>query len=287
MAELPLTEDQQRAVLAASRNGASLAQAALAARITPELLDAALAADPRFTRMLQATRDTTMRRARWTCPGYHCGSFTGYQYGCRRPECEIAVAADKQRRRDGEEKARSRFGPPERERLLALLRDGMSLTQAAARLDVTYAVIRTARRTVPQFDEQIVVATANHPKPARPVSLLQCPGPWCGTSTGYTTYGCRAQACTQEHAARYERDDGRKGPRAKKFDAAAQARYLALVRQGFTVNGAAAECGVNMSTVYYARKMDPGFDEAVVTAALAARAPGSPGGKVRRVSRDP
>lgn len=54
---------------------------------------------------------------------------------------------------------------------------------------------------------------------------------------------------------------------------------LQLLRRSLTIKQATVECGVEVPTVNYARRTDSAFDEAVVTAAQADRAPGSSGGR--------
>lgn len=286
-----LDDAGRRAILAGLRNGLSRQDAAERAGITAVALDRETAADSRFARHCDAAADPALRGGRWSCPGWHCGSFTGYQYGCREPECAASVPAEKQRKRDrGGKTSRAPFGPEQRARFLRLVAAGRPMTVAAAELGLDPQRVRAARRTEAGFEAALRAAMTEAGRHLRPLREPDCPGADCGTEAGYHTFRCRAGQCIAGRMTRSAGREGREGDAgraaARRFGAADAERYIALVAAGLTVNEAARQAGWHMTTVYYARKRDAAFDTRVVAASEAARTPGSPGDRVRRVSRE-
>lgn len=87
------------------------------------------------------------------------------------------------------------------ERLLALLRSGMSLKGACEQAGVPRMTVRGARRVDEEFDEAVVAAAAQGGTVLSRLQHLACPGERCGTITGYQ-YGCSRDACRAAAAAK-------------------------------------------------------------------------------------
>lgn len=89
--------------------------------------------------------------------------------------------------------------------LLELLRhiaSGSSLLQACEATSIPAPTLKRWRRTYPEVDAAVVAAALDGRKrPIRPIPTLACPGPRCGTGTGYD-YGCAEDACRTAAAAR-------------------------------------------------------------------------------------
>lgn len=224
------------------------------------------------------------RFQRWTCPGRHCGTFAGYQRGCRKDACTAVVpaASARQRARTGRQ-PRTPLDADARDRLLNLLRNGASLNRAAAAIEVSPFRIRAARRTDPAFDQAVLDATAEsgRPQPAAPLRPLNCPGTDCD-GRGYA-YGCRRTACAAAHAEAMSARPRSDTPPLRRFDQTAA--YLEQLRAGYTVEEAARRIGAEYTAVYYRRLLDAEFDAAVVTAAAEGCPAGRPGPRVRPVHR--
>ncbi|MGI5122806.1 hypothetical protein ACQEU5_25145 [Marinactinospora thermotolerans] len=85
--------------------------------------------------------------------------------------------------------------------LLSEIRGGSTIAKAATTSGIPLPTLKRWRRTDRVLDAAILEAAAQSGRrigygraTPRPVSPLTCPGPRCGTSTGYD-YGCRKVAC--------------------------------------------------------------------------------------------
>ncbi|MGW4425796.1 hypothetical protein [Streptosporangium sp. NPDC004631] len=89
--------------------------------------------------------------------------------------------------------------------LIELLRNiasGMHLADACTAAGIPVATVKRWRRIYDEVDAVIVAAAMDGRKRGiRPVSKLACPGPRCGTGTGYD-YGCAEDACRTAAAER-------------------------------------------------------------------------------------
>lgn len=82
-----------------------------------------------------------------------------------------------------------------RRSLLLQLRRGRTLAEAAEKAGVPLATVKRWRREEELFDTVVVQAAADGGRCLSPYPRLTCPGPRCGTTTGYD-YGCRKAPCT-------------------------------------------------------------------------------------------
>lgn len=87
----------------------------------------------------------------------------------------------------------SRNGDRRTRPLLHWLSTGMTLTAAAEAAGIPLPTVKRWRRSDLGFD-QAVIAAAEGGTTLTPYSRIKCPGPRCGTPTGYD-YGCREDAC--------------------------------------------------------------------------------------------
>ncbi|WP_435108028.1 hypothetical protein [Nocardiopsis synnemataformans] len=91
-----LSRDSWARLLAALVQGRTVAEAAAAAGVSLPWLKALRRRDRALEQQVveaAALGGTRLRgTARLECPGQHCGSTTGYDYGCARPRCrEVKV----------------------------------------------------------------------------------------------------------------------------------------------------------------------------------------------------
>ncbi|MFI5987327.1 hypothetical protein ACIBEA_41460 [Streptomyces sp. NPDC051555] len=94
-----------------------------------------------------------------------------------------------------------------------------------------------------------------------------CPGPLCGTDTGYG-YGCRLAPCTATVAPTKQARRRAGGIRPRTIvDEAVRTAVLAELRDGRTLSESAERCGISAYQLRAARRRDPSF-EAAVQAAL-------------------
>lgn len=229
----------------------------------------------------------TPARGRWTCPGQHCGSYQGYKYGCRKPECAATVAPYSAARRVAAgSKPRTTIDHNVRRQVLDAVRNGTSLTAACAATGISPFRLGGARRADPDFDAQLVEAAAvgGLKPPVRPIRQLRCPGSDCGTLVGYR-YGCRQDPCGQAHSAALREAPSRQGGDARRFGPEDAEAVLEYLRAGHTIVDAARLAGWSYAALSAARKNDPDFDAAVIATREENRQPGSPGDHAREVSR--
>lgn len=90
--------------------------------------------------------------------------------------------------------------------LLAALADGHPLTEAADLAGIAIPTLKRWRRQDLDLDSHVLAAAIQGGQrlggrtQMRPTNRLVCPGPKCGTPTGYE-YGCRGDACTSAKTA--------------------------------------------------------------------------------------
>lgn len=90
--------------------------------------------------------------------------------------------------------------------LLAALADGRPLAEAAELAGIAIPTLKRWRRQDPDLDSRVLAAAIQGGQrlggrtQMRPTHRLACPGPKCGTPTGYE-YGCRESACTDAKTA--------------------------------------------------------------------------------------
>lgn len=80
-------------------------------------------------------------------------------------------------------------------KVLRHLADGMSLTQACAAVTIPVPTMKLWRRLHHNVDAAVVAAAMDgRRRQIKPYPRLVCPGPRCGTGTGYD-YGCPLKPC--------------------------------------------------------------------------------------------
>lgn len=97
---------------------------------------------------------------RWSCPGRLCGTYQGYQRGCRRTECAAAVPVQSSRRRAAKEPTgrRAPIDDTVKAEVVTLLRRGGTLSAAAQAAGVSEDRLRSARRRDPAWDAAVRAA---------------------------------------------------------------------------------------------------------------------------------
>lgn len=80
--------------------------------------------------------------------------------------------------------------------VLAALASGALLRQAAEQASIPLPTLKRWRRRARGFERQLLAAARISRRDRLPTGItpLACPGPHCGTVTGYT-YGCTRDAC--------------------------------------------------------------------------------------------
>lgn len=115
---------------------------------------------------------------------------TAYRAGIRTAEVISAKSADVRRYR--RELAAANLPGWACARILAALRSGTSLRDAAADLYISTAAVYGRARWDPEFREALDGALEEWSRPR--MSHM------CGTPTGYRHYGCRCRRCRRAHA---------------------------------------------------------------------------------------
>ncbi|WP_084965243.1 hypothetical protein [Thermoactinospora rubra] len=121
---------------------------------------------------------------------------TVYNWLRRHPKAQATIR--ERRAEQGLPSTRSLDWPVDIDDLLELLRliaSGLDLRAACGQARIPEPTLKRWRRGWPQVDALVVAAAADGRQRAiRPYRRLECPGRYCGTSTGYD-YGCRRTAC--------------------------------------------------------------------------------------------
>lgn len=178
-----LTRAAWARLLAALVQGCTVAEAAARARVSRPWLKAARRRSPLLERQVVEAAALGGRRlrgvARLECPGAHCGTSTGYSYGCDRQRCrQVCVRQVLAQRR---ERRQALIPAQVRESICAAVAEGATAAEAAEVHGLRPSQVRGLARAEPWFGRALEEALGRGRGPAalgaRPAAGGEVVGP--------------------------------------------------------------------------------------------------------------